>query len=135
MAILQQKNIEEYKQVFAEELAAKEAKLGKTITDDMLTKAIYKKLASKADIDYYSFYSAFNPQGSYANIDSYRLDKQIDENLNDKEVIQRAYKELSGVGSVRFKNFVNVFSRLLAPYYIFHLKKNELLIELYYLLI
>jgi len=109
MAILQQKNIEEYKQVFAEELAAKEAKLGKTITDDMLTKAIYKKL-SRADIDYYSFYSAFNPNGSYANIDSYRLDKQIDENLNDKEVIQRAYKELSGVGSVRFKDFVNVFA-------------------------
>ena len=110
MAILQQKNVEEYKQVFAEQLAAEEAELGKPITDDMITKAIYKKLAEKADIDYYSFYSAFNPDGSFANIDTYRLDNQIDENLNDKEVIQQAYKELSSIGNVRFKDFVNVFA-------------------------
>ncbi len=110
MAILQQKNVEEYKQVFAEQLAAKEAELGKPITDDMITKAIYKKLAEKADIDYYSFYSAFNPDGSFSNIDTYRFDNQIDENLNDKEVIQQAYKELSSIGNVRFKDFVNVFA-------------------------
>jgi hypothetical protein len=36
MAILNQKNVEEYKQVFAEQLAAKEAELGKPITDDMI---------------------------------------------------------------------------------------------------
>ena len=111
MAILQQKNVEEYKQVFAEQLAAKEAELGKPITDDMITKAIYKKLAEKADIDYYSFYSAFNPDGSFSNIDTYRFDNQIDENLNDKEVIQQAYKELSSIGNVRFKDFVNVFAK------------------------
>ena len=110
MAILQQKNLEEYRQVFAEELASEEVALGKPITDEMLTKAIYKKLSGKADIDYYSFYSAFNPNGSFANIDTYRLDNQIDENLNDKEVIQQAYKELSSVGNVRFKDFVNVFA-------------------------
>ena len=110
MAILQQKNVEEYKQVFAEQLAAKEAELGKPITDDMITKAIYKKLAEKADIDYYSFYSAFNPDGSFSNIDTYRFDNQIDKNLNDKEVIQQAYKELSSIGNVRFKDFVNVFA-------------------------
>ena len=43
----------------------------------MLTKSIYEKLSSKADIDYYSFYKSFNPQGKYANLDTYEFKLMI----------------------------------------------------------
>jgi hypothetical protein len=62
MGVLSVKNLEEYRQKYANELAAKEEEIGKVITDEMLTDAIYKKIAGKADVDYYSFYKSFNPR-------------------------------------------------------------------------
>ena len=56
MGVLNAKNVEEYKAMYGEALAEREKELGKPITDEMLTEAIYQKLSSKADIDYYAFY-------------------------------------------------------------------------------
>ncbi len=75
----------------------------------MITKAIYKKLSGKADIDYYSFYKSFNPKGKYANLDTYRVATN-DMDSNDNDLINKAYEELRGTGNVRFKDFVNVFA-------------------------
>ena len=75
----------------------------------MLTKSIYQKLSSKADIDYFSFYKSFNPEGKYANLDTYRVATN-DLDSNDNDTINKAYDELQTIGRVRFKDFVNVFS-------------------------
>ena len=72
MALLKAANVEEYRQMYGEALAEREKELGKEITDEMLTEAIYKKLSGKADIDYYAFYKAFNPKGKYSNLATYR---------------------------------------------------------------
>ena len=109
MSLLSVNNIQEYRTKYADALQKKETELGKPITDEMLTKAIYKKIASKADVDYFSFYKSFNPEGKYANIDTYRVaTNNLD--ANDNDMINQAYDELSGVGRVRFKDFVNVFA-------------------------
>ena len=70
MAILSVQNVDEYKEKYAKQLEERSVELGKTITDDMLTEAIYKKLSDKADIDFFSFYKSFNPNGKYSNIET-----------------------------------------------------------------
>jgi len=109
MAILSVKNIDEYRQKYAKELAAKEEQVGKIITDEMLTDAIYKKIQGKADVDYYSFYKSFNPDGKYSNIENYRFSTD-QKDANDTDLINKAYEELQGKGTVRFKDFVNTFA-------------------------
>ena len=109
MGVLNAKNVEEYKAMYGEALAEREKELGKPITDEMLTEAIYQKLSSKADIDYYAFYKAFNPQGKYANISTYRTEIG-DVDSNETDLINKAYEELQTKGKVRFKDFVNVFA-------------------------
>ena len=109
MSLLSVNNVQEYRQKYADALEQKSIEIGKPITDEMLTKSIYKKISSKADIDYYSFYKSFNPEGKYANIDTYRV--SIDDlDSNDNDMINKAYDELQTVGRVRFKDFVNVFA-------------------------
>ena len=109
MAILSVQNVDEYKEKYAKQLEERSVELGKTITDDMLTEAIYKKLSDKADIDYFSFYKSFNPNGKFSNIETYRT--TIDDNeSNDTDIINKAYEELQTKGNVRFKDFVNVFA-------------------------
>jgi len=81
MSLLSVNNVQEYRQKYADALEQKSIEIGKPITDEMLTKSIYKKLSSKkdgdgnalVDIDYYSFYKSFNPEGKYANLDTYRV--------------------------------------------------------------
>ncbi len=109
MAVLSVKNLEEYRQKYANELAAKEEEIGKVITDEMLTDAIYKKIKGKADVDYYSFYKSFNPDGKYSNIDNYKFATDL-KDVNDEDVINKAYEELQSKGTVRFKDFVNTFA-------------------------
>ena len=109
MALLKAANVDEYRQMYGEALAKREKELGKEITDEMLTEAIYKKLSGKADIDYYSFYKAFNPQGKYSNLATYRTEIEDNES-NDTDIINQAYEELQANGKVRFKDFVNVFA-------------------------
>ena len=109
MSILSVANIDEYKEKYADELNQKSVEIGKPITDEMLTKAVFRKIASKADVDYYSFYKSFNPNGKYANIDTYRV-ATSDTESNNTDVINKAYDELQNVGKVRFKDFVNVFA-------------------------
>ena len=109
MAILSVQNVDEYKEKYAKQLEERSVELGKTITDDMLTEAIYKKLSDKADIDFFSFYKSFNPNGKYSNIETYRA--TLDDNeSNDTDIINKAYEELQTKGNVRFKDFVNVFA-------------------------
>jgi len=60
MAILPVSTIDEYRQMYAEQLAAQEQKLGAPITDEMITEKIYGVVKQKADVDYYSFYKATN---------------------------------------------------------------------------
>ena len=109
MSLLSVNNVQEYRTKYADALQKKETELGKPITDEMLTKAIYKKIASKADVDYFSFYKSFNPEGKYANIDTYRVATNTLD-ANDNDTINKAYDELSSVGRVRFKDFVNIFA-------------------------
>ena len=109
MGMLTTQNVEEYKQKYAEELKAKSIELGTDITDEMITEGIYKNLKEKADVDYYSFYKTFNPDGKYANLDTYRVATN-DMESNDNDLINKAYEELRGTGNVRFKDFVNVFA-------------------------
>ena len=109
MGVLSVKNLEEYRQKYANELAAKEEEIGKVITDEMLTDAIYKKIAGKADVDYYSFYKSFNPDGKFSNIDNYKFATEL-KDVNDEDVINKAYEELQSKGTVRFKDFVNTFA-------------------------
>jgi len=108
MGMLTTQNVEEYKQKYAEELKTKSIELGTNITDEMITEAIYKNL-SGADVDYYSFYKTFNPDGKYANLDTYRVATN-DMESNDNDLINKAYEELRSTGNVRFKDFVNVFA-------------------------
>ena len=72
MAILSVQNVDEYKEKYAKQLEERSVELGKPITDEMLTEAIYKKLSDKADIDYFSFYKSFNPNGKFSNSETYR---------------------------------------------------------------
>ena len=109
MSLLSVNNVQEYRQKYADALEQKSIEIGKPITDEMLTKSIYKKISSKADIDYYSFYKSFNPEGKYANLDTYRVSID-DSDSNDNDMINKAYDELQTVGRVRFKDFVNVFA-------------------------
>jgi hypothetical protein len=109
MSLLSVNNVQEYRQKYADALEQKSIEIGKPITDEMLTKSIYKKISSKSDIDYYSFYKSFNPKGKYANIDTYRVSID-DSDSNDNDMINKAYDELQTVGRVRFKDFVNVFA-------------------------
>ena len=109
MSLLSVNNVQEYRQKYADALEKKSVEIGKPITDEMLTKSIYQKLSSDADIDYYSFYKAFNPEGKYANLDTYRVATN-DLDSNDNDLINKAYDELQTVGKVRFKDFVNVFA-------------------------
>ena len=109
MSLLSVNNVQEYRQKYADALEQKSVEIGKPITDEMLTKSIYKKISSKADIDYYSFYKSFNPEGKYANLDTYRVSID-DSDSNDNDMINKAYDELQTVGRVRFKDFVNVFA-------------------------
>ena len=109
MSLLSVNNVQEYRQKYADALEQKSSEIGKPITDEMLTKSIYQKLSSKADIDYFSFYKSFNPEGKYANLDTYRVATN-DLDSNDNDTINKAYDELQTVGRVRFKDFVNVFS-------------------------
>ena len=109
MGVLTVKNIDEYRQKYAKELSAKEEEVGKIITDEMLTDAIYKKVQGKADVDYYSFYKSFNPDGKYSNIDNYKFATD-QKDVNHEDVINKAYEELQGKGSVRFKDFINTFA-------------------------
>ena len=109
MSLLSVNNVQEYRQKYADALEQKSSEIGKPITDEMLTKSIYKKISSKADIDYYSFYKSFNPDGKYANLDTYRVSID-DSDSNDNDMINKAYDELQTVGKVRFKDFVNVFA-------------------------
>ena len=109
MSLLSVNNVQEYRQKYNDALEKKSAEIGKPITDEMLTKSIYQKLSSKADIDYFSFYKSFNPEGKYANLDTYRVATN-DLDSNDNDTINKAYDELQTVGRVRFKDFVNVFS-------------------------
>ena len=102
MSLLTVTNVNEYREKYGDQI-------GESVTDQQITDAIYKKLSNKANIDYFSFYSAFNPEGEYANINNFRSSIK-DMESSDKEVIQRAYQELQGKGTVRFKDFVNVFA-------------------------
>jgi len=109
MGILSVQNVDEYKKKYEKQLQRRSNELGKPITDEMLTDAIYKKLSGKADIDYYSFYKSFNPNGKFSNIETYRT--AIDDNeTDDREIINKVYEELQTKGNVRFKDFVNVFA-------------------------
>ena len=109
MGMLTTQNVNEYRQKYAKELEARSAEIGREITDEMLTESIYKRLSGKADIDYYSFYKTFNPEGKYANLETYRVSNN-DMESNDKDLINKAYSELQNTGNVRFKDFVNVFA-------------------------
>ena len=109
MGMLTTQNVNEYRQKYAEELEARSAEIGREITDEMLTESIYKQLSEKADVDYYSFYKTFNPEGKYANLETYRVSNN-DMESNDKDLINKAYSELQNTGNVRFKDFVNVFA-------------------------
>ena len=109
MGMLTTQNVNEYRQKYAKELEARSAEIGREITDEMLTESIYKQLSGKADIDYYSFYKTFNPEGKYANLETYRVSNN-DMESNDKDLINKAYSELQNTGNVRFKDFVNVFA-------------------------
>jgi hypothetical protein len=104
-------NVNEYKEKYEKELREYEQRTGKTVTDELITKKVYDALSKKKklDIDFYSFYSSFNPQGKYSNIENYR--NIIDDNdSNDTDIINKAYGELQLNGKVRFKDFVNVFA-------------------------
>ena len=109
MAILPVSTIDEYRKMYAEQLAAQEQKLGAPITDEMITEKIYGVVKQKADVDYYSFYKAFNPEGRFSSIDAYRETLE-DRDLNEEEIINKAYGELQNTGKVRFKDFVNTFA-------------------------
>ena len=109
MALLSVANVDEYREQYAEELAAQEEKLGAPISNELITEKIYGVISQKADVDYYSFYKAFNPDGKYSNIDSFR-ETLKDKDLNDTEIINKAYGELQNTGRVRFKYFVNTFA-------------------------
>ena len=108
MALLSVANVDEYRKEYAEALAAQEEKLGAPISDELITQKVYGVVSQKADVDYYSFYKAFNPDGKYSNIDSFRETIE-DKDLNDIEIINKAYGELQNTGKVRFKDFVNTF--------------------------
>jgi len=104
-------NVDEYKKKYEKELLEYEQRTGKTVTDELITKKVYDALSKKKnlDIDFYSFYSSFNPQGKYSSIENYR--NIIDDNdSNDTDIINKAYGELQLNGKVRFKDFVNVFA-------------------------
>lgn len=113
MSVLSVSNINEYKEKYANELEARSIEIGKPITDEMLTKAVFNKIAKDTDVDYYSFYKSFNPEGKYTNLETYRVATN-DMDSNDTDLVNKAYDELRNIGQVRFKNFVNVF----------HLKKE-----------
>jgi len=108
MALLSVANVDEYRKEYAEALAAQEEKLGAPISDELITQKVYGVVSQKADVDYYSFYKAFNPNGKFSNIDSFRETIE-DKDLNDTEIINKAYGELQNTGKVRFKDFVNTF--------------------------
>jgi hypothetical protein len=109
MALLSVANVDEYRQQYAEELAAQEEKLGAPISNELITEKIYGVISQKADVDYFSFYKAFNPDGKYSNIDSFR-ETIKDKDLNDTEIINKAYGELQNTRKVRFKDVVNTFA-------------------------
>jgi len=109
MALLSVANVDEYRKEYAEALAAQEEKLGAPISNELITEKIYGVISQKADVDYFSFYKAFNPDGKYSNIDSFR-ETIKDKDLNDTEIINKAYGELQNTGKVRFKDFVNTFA-------------------------
>ena len=109
MSVLSVSNINEYKEKYANELEARSIEIGKPITDEMLTKAVFNKIAKDTDVDYYSFYKSFNPEGKYTNLETYRVATN-DMDSNDTDLVNKAYDELRNIGQVRFKNFVNVFS-------------------------
>ena len=46
MSLLSVNNVQEYRQKYAEALEQKSIEIGKPITDEMLTKSIYKKISS-----------------------------------------------------------------------------------------
>ena len=109
MALLSVANVDEYRKEYAEALAAQEEKLGAPISNELITEKIYGVISQKTDVDYYSFYKAFNPDGKYSNIDSFR-ETIKDKDLNDTDIINKAYGELQNTGKVRFKDFVNTFA-------------------------
>lgn len=109
MSVLSVSNVNEYREKYANELEARSIEIGKPITDEMLTKAVFNKIVENADVDYYSFYKSFNPEGKYANLETYRVATN-DMDSNDTDLVNKAYDELRNIGQVRFKNFVNVFS-------------------------
>ena len=102
MGILTVANVNEYREKYGNDLR-------EGVTDQEITDKIFERLSEKASIDYFSFYSAFNPEGDYSNINNFRASIN-DMESSDKDIIQRAYQELQGKGSVRFKDFVNVFA-------------------------
>ena len=102
-------NVNEYKKMYEKELTNYAKEKGTTVTDEFITKKVYDALSKKANIDFYSFYSSFNPEGKYSNIENYR--NLIDDNdSNDTDIINKAYEELQRNGKVKFKDFVNVFA-------------------------
>ena len=102
-------NVNEYKKMYEKELTNYAKEKGTTVTDEFITKKVYDALSKKADIDFYSFYSSFNPEGKYSSIENYR--NLIDDNdSNDTDIINKAYEELQRNGKVKFKDFVNVFA-------------------------
>ena len=105
MGILTVANVNEYREKYGNDLR-------EGVTDQEITDKIFERLSEKASIDYFSFYSAFNPEGDYSNINYFRASIN-DMESSDKDIIQRAYQELQGKGSVRFKDFVNVLIKII----------------------
>ena len=103
MALLSVANVDEYRKEYAEALAAQEEKLGAPISDDLITEKIYGVISQKADVDYFSFYKAFNPDGKYSNIDSFR--ETIEDQLRNQKLsaqIQPFIEELRTTAVIEY---------------------------------
>ena len=88
------KNIQEYKQKYADELAKPQ---NKDLTDQKIADFVYEKYNSARpednQLDYFSFMQEFLPEGNLNNVDKYRQKFNIPAELSDLEVARNVFKK------------------------------------------
>ena len=109
------KNIQEYKQKYADELAKPQ---NKDLTDQKIADFVYEKYNSARpednQLDYFSFMQEFLPEGNLNNVDKYRQKFNIPAELSDLEVARNVFKKAQDDKTksvnINFGNFANTFA-------------------------
>ena len=109
------KNIQEYKQKYADELAKPQ---NKDLTDQKIADFVYEKYNSARpednQLDYFSFMQEFLPEGNLNNVDKYRQKFNIPAELSDLEVARNVFKKAQDDKTksvnINFGDFANTFA-------------------------